>query len=188
MLMNTTKKRSGLASGFTLLELLTVVVIFAVLAMLAFPSIVSVVPGFQLRQSARTLSSFMYLARMNAVNTQKPIRASVDCRPRSVNEPCRLQMYSAVFNSSGELIEWKEMPGGIRLLGSNISVNMNASSVPYSGYNTDNLYWAIFMPTGKVISSQQPFNVALKADGVSFDPYEIALNRNTGHVTLTRDN
>lgn len=177
-------KRSRLASGFTLVEALVVVIVIAVLAMMAIPSLVSILPNFQVRKAVESTSSMMYAARMAAANTQKPTRAVVDCRKSG--EPCRMSIYTAVFNSDAELTGWVEMPNTVRNVGENVKVSADTSAgiVPFPG-NPANLYWAVFLPKGGLVaSSQAPLKLIVQPENKSKPVWTVSLDKTSGLVSV----
>lgn len=179
--MRKTFEKNSPRSGFSLVELLAVVVIFSLLVMMAAPSLVSIIPGFQLRRAAKSTSSLLLLARMTASNTQKPARAVVDCR--TTTDPCRASIYTAVFNKDGELTKWTEMPNSIRILGDRITVNSAGTAV---SSNPANLYWAVFMPSGKMKGSHDPMELVLNSNNQANQPWTISVSKSTGHVGVHR--
>lgn len=59
--------RSKRESGFTLIEMMIVLAVFAIMAMIAIPSFMSLLPGMRLNGSARDIFVTMNLTRMQAV-------------------------------------------------------------------------------------------------------------------------
>ena len=176
-------KRSGLASGLTLIEVLVVVIVIAVLSMMAIPSLMSILPNFQARKAVEATSSLMYTARMTAANTQKPTRAVVDCR--STSKPCRMSVYTAIFNNNAELTGWTEVPDTARSVGINVNVSADTSTgvVPFSG-NPANLYWAVFLPKGGVIaSSQDPLRLIMKPTNKGKPVWTVSVDKTSGRVS-----
>lgn len=175
----TLKQRSGSAPGFSLVEMLAVVVIFAILIMIAAPAFFSIMPSFQLRRAASGTSDLLHRGRMTAFNTKKPTRVAIDCR----TSPCELRLYTAVFDNNGTLDSWAELNYSRRQFADSINVTAQnpVTSTPA------NVYWAVFMPSGKVLSSHEPFNLVLNTEGgFSSGPWEISLNSSNGHVSVNR--
>ena len=54
-------------SGFTLIKLMVTIVVFAILATIAIPSFMSLLPGMRLNGAARQVMGDLMAARMNAV-------------------------------------------------------------------------------------------------------------------------
>lgn len=172
-------KRFRPAPGFSLVEMLAVIVIFAILAMIAAPAIFSIIPSFQLRRAASATSGLMNLGRVTAYNTKKPARAVINCRLS--NEPCRLSLYTAVFDVNGALDSWAEIGNSIRALTNNIEVSAQTPNTMISG-NPANVYWAVFLPTGEVIASHRPFTMILDTQGFNTGPWEVSVDLSSGHT------
>lgn len=176
-------RHSKPAPGFTVLELVVVIGIFALLAMIAAPAIHSIIPSFSLRQAAKSTSSLLYVARMTASNTQKPSRAVVDCQTAA--DPCRLSIFTAVFDTDGELTGWRELPASVRELNRNVEVKGDNKAVSGS---PDKLFWAVFMPSGRVRASHDPLQWKLSLKGQSNGPsWSVSVAKGSGSTTMKRD-
>lgn len=176
-------KRSGMADGFTLIEALVVIGVIAILAMMTIPSLMSIVPTFQARQATEATSSLMYMARMTAANTQKPVRAVVDCR--LTGDPCRLALQVATFNSSAELTGWIELPNTVREIGDGVRMSADASSEVFSGSQPANAFWAIFLPKGGLLTSSHiPMNLIVRYGARVHPSWGVAVDKTTGLVTV----
>ncbi len=66
--------RTDLLSGFTLTELMIVVAIMAILGAIATPTILSQLPDYRLKGTAREISSTLQYAKMSAASTGKEYR------------------------------------------------------------------------------------------------------------------
>jgi prepilin-type N-terminal cleavage/methylation domain-containing protein len=71
-------KRTADHRGFTLIELMSVVAIFAILAAIAIPSIF-VTDETRARQAIRELEREFQTARLKAVTTNRPIQVRINC-------------------------------------------------------------------------------------------------------------
>ena len=187
---NTFLKRCGLARGFSLVEVLVVIAVIAVLALMAVPSLMSIVPNFQARKATETASSLMYMARMTAANTQKPVRAVVNCHP--TDQPCRLTLYTAAFlynsaavppNKTVSLSGWNEVPNVARYIANGVRVSANPSD-RLSG-SPDNVYWAVFLPKGGLIaSSHNPMKLIVRYGDKITPAWAISVDKITGQVVV----
>ncbi|MEO1460319.1 MAG: GspH/FimT family pseudopilin [Pseudomonadota bacterium] len=70
-------------SGFSLLELLTVVTVLALVASLAMPRLAGSREALELRAAAQSLSSTFRLARSRAVATNREVWVTIDVRART---------------------------------------------------------------------------------------------------------
>ena len=71
-------------SGFTLTELMIVMAIMAILGAIATPTILSQLPDYRLKGTARTISSTLQYAKMSAASTGKEYRVQflLDASPQ----------------------------------------------------------------------------------------------------------
>jgi Tfp pilus assembly protein FimT len=171
-----------------MLEVVVVLGIIAILAVMAVPALMSIVPTAQLRGSARSVVSLMQQARLMAENSQKPVRVSIDCRaPATV---CRARLHIAVFNSDGTLDgdSWAEINDARRDLAREVGLAAaaNAPASVQIANNPANLYWAVFMPSGRARSSHEPFRVVFSRPGAAGRTWELAVNRESGRASLQR--
>ena len=61
-------------SGFTLIELMTTIAVFSVLAMIAIPTFMSLLPGMRLNGAARQVMGDLMAARMNSVKQNNEVK------------------------------------------------------------------------------------------------------------------
>lgn len=73
----------GSVRGFTLVELLVVLVIVSLITALASPMIASVLPGYQLKNTATDVEARLRSARANAIGTNQPVGFYVDVANRT---------------------------------------------------------------------------------------------------------
>lgn len=174
------------ASGFSLSELMAVVVILAVLFLIAGPAVVSAVTSFELKRAASATSDLFYTGRMTAYNTKKPARAVINCSDR--NFPCRLSVYTAVFKYDATTDEtlldsWSEIGDSIRDFSSRVTVQAKTPNTVHPS-NPDRVFWAVFYPSGQVVASHSPLNLVLDSNHINSGDWEISLNQSTGHVSV----
>lgn len=160
--------------------------IIAVLALMAVPSMMALVPNFEARKAAESTSSLMYLARMTASNTQKPVRAVVNCA--TTDAPCQLTLYTAVFTYNAtptppakivELTGWSEVPNVTRSIARGVRVSSSSGGTPA------NIYWAVFLPKGGLAaSSDSPMNLVVNYKKRSTPAWVISVDKVSGRVTV----
>ena len=68
-------------SGFTIIELMTVIVIIAALTALAVPNFFQFLPGYRLKSAARDLYSNLQLARIEAIKTNSNVAVNFTTNP-----------------------------------------------------------------------------------------------------------
>lgn len=176
--------------GFTLLELLILIVVFGLLLMMAVPALSLLAPRYMVRSTAKSMDSMMQNGRLMAYNTHKPVRLVVDCRPtrqRSASSTCTMRLYSANFNSDGELDlggpngAWSEIPQTMREVSNKVTVTRLEDPT-----NPNDLYWAVFLPTGKVKASHDPLRLKVAGVGVDVGERLVSLSLVTGRTTTKR--
>ena len=127
--------KQGNEKGFTMLELLIVLVIIGILAGLAVPSLDLLLSKDKLRASTTTVTSSLYVARMKAVNEAEPYGVQFDVNglftivrdPEGANEirgagfnleegisfsEINFLSWLAIFNEFGQL-EKSCLPSGV---------------------------------------------------------------------------
>ena len=63
-------------SGFTLIEMMVVIAVFAIVAAIAIPNFMSLLPGMRLNGAARQVMGDLMAARMNAVKLNKDTKVT----------------------------------------------------------------------------------------------------------------
>ena len=193
--------------GFSLIEMIIVVAVIAVLAAIAVMAFDKLIPSFELRTSARSAVSLMQQARLLAANTQKPIRAVIDCRPRENAPPgkvvpCMAVLYMAQFdpNNNGELMKWVKVNGdGVvigapydadavnRYMGSSVNIDVSTSGgAPVRPAGSPNhLFWAVFFPSGRLAVSHSPMRLEFTSKTIE-NTWEVFLSETAGRTTLRK--
>jgi type IV fimbrial biogenesis protein FimT len=76
--MKDIERNRGKKSGFSLIELLVVIVIFTILAAIAIPAFSNWMPSYRLRQAARDVYSNLQRAKVNAIKSNTEWRIYFD--------------------------------------------------------------------------------------------------------------
>jgi prepilin-type N-terminal cleavage/methylation domain-containing protein len=98
--------------GFSMVEMLVVILIMSVLLAIVVPTYMSVVPRSEIKSDASTVMNLLQRARMAASNYQRPIRVLIDCTDATRGggkEPCRLEAQISLFDQNGMIKEWKRL-------------------------------------------------------------------------------
>ena len=99
--------------GFSLVEMIVVIVIVAILISIIVPTYMSVVPRGEIKSDANTVMALLQRARSAASNYQRPIRVLIDCTPATratSKDPCRLEAQVSIFDENGVIKDWKRLP------------------------------------------------------------------------------
>jgi len=187
----------SLRPGFTLMETLIVVTFIALLLMMAVPSLVSLSPYYMVRSSAKGLESLLQRGRLLSYNSQKPTRVVVDCRANrqiTGNSTCTMRMYLANFNADGELAvtggasgPWVEVAESRREVPRAIGVAPPTAPAPtVAAGNPTDVYWAVFLPTGRARTSHDPMRLIFSPRKGKASPLEVGLSQYSGRATVRR--
>lgn len=186
----------GHHSGFTLVEMLIVIVVMGILLMMTVPSLQMLAPRYMLNSTAKSLDSLIQKARLTAHNTQKPIRMVVDCRPANQPNPqtsCTMLLYSANFDDTGKLNltvppgPWTELPNSRRYVPNKVLIGLPTPAPTAVDASLVDVYWAVFMPTGKVQTSHNPMRLLLEPEVTALAPsLEVSVSQQSGRVTVRR--
>jgi type IV fimbrial biogenesis protein FimT len=124
-------------SGFTLMQLVLVMVLLAILAAVSIPNFLSWLPKYRLKSAARDLYSNLQLAKMSAV------RANQKCRVEYFKNPDRYTV--DLLNKTIRLSDYKS---GIRFQGPN-NQTFAAACITFNSRGTSNSGYAYLTDTGK---------------------------------------
>jgi prepilin-type N-terminal cleavage/methylation domain-containing protein len=150
----------GFKGGFSLIELIVVVAIIAIFASLSLPAISRYVPDQRVKHEAENARAFFHKARELAANGQKPVRVSVNCRRLKV-DGCYLTLQRALFTGAA-VSDWTQ--SNVKSVNLHPKVFLAPSKAEFASDGsgtTLSVYWAVFMPDGKVFSSPKPFDLFL---------------------------
>jgi prepilin-type N-terminal cleavage/methylation domain-containing protein len=172
--------------GFSLTEVLVVAAVVALLAMLAIPALSRLPPAQRMRGEAQNAAAFARQARLKAASSQKPVRVVLECPPDRA-APCRLTMEAAVY-SLGQVTDWVRVPNGGREMARQISARP-AAAPPYKGDSDrarEGVFWAIFMPNGRIFSFPSPFDLVFNADDLrgNWPNWRLTVDRGSGRAAV----
>jgi len=106
----THQKTGSALSGFTLFELLVVILIISLLSALALPRLAASLPGVQLKSTARAVAASLRYARSRAVYESTPYIAIFDnTQKRLVVESIEIPLYAAKLDHIREILNRSEL-------------------------------------------------------------------------------
>lgn len=101
------QKRNQRASGFTLMEVIAVLVLMAIIMAIAAPSFISWLPSYRLSAAARQVAGDLQLARMKAISQNTAFQVSYSSKTYVIQK-CTPSCASPT-NDSGNIV----LPEGI---------------------------------------------------------------------------
>jgi len=117
--------RCGTSSGFSLLELLVVILLISLISALVMPRMAASLPGVQLKSTARAVAASLRYARSKAVFESTPYVAIFDHTQRLLAvEPVEEPIESAELDKLREILNTSrvyELPDGIEFAAFNNS-------------------------------------------------------------------
>jgi prepilin-type N-terminal cleavage/methylation domain-containing protein len=178
------------AAGFSLMELLTVIIIIGLLASVSYPLLRAYKPNLTARGGARQLETLLNQARLRAASLKKPVRAVINCTRPDGFKSCFLDLQTAVYTNEN-VTGWSREPKERRVLDSSLTVTKKSASAPHDGQVTvRDIYWVIFLPAGQVYSDPKPLELFVY-HGSQKKPaksgWKIAVASETGRAEMVRD-
>jgi len=116
--------RPGNHTGFSLLEIIVVMVVLALGAVLILPSLNTGLSGLRLDAAARDMVTLMKIARSQAISEQKVFRVMLQINP---DQPADSYVYA---NEYEEEIKAFPFPAGVRILVTNSEMSGRISFYP----------------------------------------------------------
>ena len=183
------KHLKSLRAGFSVVELMVVVIVIAVMAMAVIPLSMSILPYAQVRMEAQNAATVMRQARLKAASTQRPTRVVLDCRDHAVNvaAPCTFTMQTASY-SKGVLTGWDKV--GIGGMDKKHPLNASVAVRAVTGDTSASIFWIIFMPSSRTYSSHSPYEIEFVPEKFKKSPtqgvWKLTVNNSSGRTTLSR--
>jgi len=122
----------SIRNGFTLMELMIVVLITAVLSTLAIPSFLQWRQNLEFRKTARDLVSILREAKSRSINTNLEHRVEY----AATNKQYRMTQGNRSNNSTlwnTVIYEWTELPSGVRIDANVNTIQMNTNGTANGG-------------------------------------------------------
>jgi type II secretion system protein H len=123
---------ASLQDGFTLTELMIVMLIIAVLSTLAVPSFTQWHKDLELRKSARDLVSILREAKSRAIRTNFEHRVEF----AATNNPYRMTQGNRSNNSTSWVVivyDWRDLPAGVHVKANVTAIQMNPNGTANGG-------------------------------------------------------
>lgn len=165
MIMKITDNRKGRpACGFTMLEMMIIVVIIGIVAALAAPSFLASGPRIKARTEARNVLNFIRLARSNAISNGSQYGVYVDTANK------KYLLFKDTYNPSGMSYDMADstISGPVPL----------PNDVTFNSTFTGNT--VIFLSTGRA-SESGDFNFGIQGGGTL---YSVSVLASTGRSKL----
>lgn len=178
--------------GFSMIELMVVVAVIAILAMMAGPALMTLVPYQRARTEARHAATIMQQARLKAANTQRPVRVVLDCSRN--DEPCTFITQTAIYHL-GAVTGWDQVGSTRHEMHRRVEVELvyaaeddEGNTIGDGGTTREGLYWAIFMPSSRVFSTPRPFTLYFMAEEFATREYRpgwlLSVHASSGRTTI----
>jgi prepilin-type N-terminal cleavage/methylation domain len=170
--------------GFSMVELMVVVIVIAVLAMMAIPATMSIVPYARVRMEAQNAAAIMRQARLKAANTQRPTRVVLECFDHvgNANAPCIFSMQTATY-TEGVLTGWDDVPvGGMDMV---YIVSPAVTAKAATGNTSASVFWVVFMPSSRAFASHVPYEIDFTPTrAAAHGQWKLSVNSSSGRTTL----
>jgi Tfp pilus assembly protein PilE len=178
------------AIGFTTFELMTVILVIAILAGVSYPLMRSYKPSLVARGGARLLGAALEKARARAARQNRPVRVVVNCDAANGLKSCFIDVQTAVFKDF-EVTGWARNPGERRYLDRGLNVVKKPANGSHDGKKTfPGIFWSIFMPAGQVLSDPKPMSVFLyhgSQKGKAASGWRVTVDPDSGRVETRRE-
>ncbi|MDR1577392.1 MAG: prepilin-type N-terminal cleavage/methylation domain-containing protein [Deltaproteobacteria bacterium] len=176
-------------AGFSLMELLTIIIIMGVLVAISYPLMSSRAPDLASKSGARELETLLKKARIRAANQNRPLRVVINCARQGGVDQCFLDLQSAVVKDAG-VTDWARIPGDHQLLDHALSIVKNKTSDQHDGkLSIQDIYWIIFLPSGRVFSDPKPLELFLYHSSQKQElkkGWRLTVDKETGRVENSR--
>jgi Tfp pilus assembly protein FimT len=144
--------------------MIVVIIIIGILAGIAVPAYLQVLPGQELKGDVRKLSFALQRARQAASAYNRPARVLVDCTAATINfagrvNPCRLAVELSVYDTAGLVRRWVPVQAG----------KLDLSAQFRFAYTTD-----AAVPRGQFNSYRGFFNNFTGSDGTGHRTYGVS--------------
>jgi Tfp pilus assembly protein FimT len=205
-----TSRHRGNAAGFTMAEILTVIMIVGLIVAVSIPAFLQLFPQYRAKGAALEVSNYIGLARQNSISTRTPTRVSYDITNNRyagyiLNQQIVDMTAAAVQTALQTPANWLPVDRNFRTVSAvnwrtlsgthfNLSLNNNFNDIDGDGYRD-----VVFLSDGSVATtpdlnvnpttalsfSPNLPEVVVAADSslVTFNRYEIRLTP-TGSMTV----
>ncbi|MDR2301605.1 MAG: prepilin-type N-terminal cleavage/methylation domain-containing protein [Deltaproteobacteria bacterium] len=194
----------GSKKGFTVLELVAVLVIALIAFGVAYPGLGSYLKDSRLRSEAKRTEEFFWRAKRLAQESKNPVRVVLDCS-KAKAKTCGLSLQTALVDKAA-VVGWALAKDGYHPFHENVNCALIASLD--KGQDGDKrikgVHYGIFMPDQRVYSDPRPFEIFLfysKNPGPGQGPgpgpgqskglaagYRISIDNDNGRISSAKEN
>lgn len=183
-------KKNTASSGFTLIELVMVMVIIGVLVTVAVPVILSWLPGYRVRSAAREIGSAFQLSRLkSATNTseyrviinasQVPFSIQTDKGDAAVGSVVWIFDTGSYLEPHSDVVFTSIKVGGAAQGTVNVPVNRPDGSMPSLACNV-----LVFRPNGSTAAGNELEVIVTNTKGTA--SYRVRVSNTTGRVRVDK--